>query len=445
MTTPDLRQFCYTASQRVMTGLAQELSIQPGQHYRPAGYNASRVLSLRLAGINPAYLPQIEKMRGQLGFWAGLDDKYQVRIGHDGQAVIIEIPKPKAYWARITLDDLERRQYIRPGLVATLGLGLQDEPKRIAFNSSIMGHVLLAGETRSGKTNAQRLIGWNVAHNSQPRDAKMLIFDVANRGSEWDDFSNVPNLAHPVITDTVTALQALAWLDAEVVRRAEQRYKTPKLFVLIDELKLLLDDAPDLAKEYLERLAANAAKQGIHLILGTQYPSIKALGSTDLKRNLTTRLCGRVDDASAAVNVLGLPGSGAETLGKYGDFLMRDESGLARFTVAYLEDRRVADLPRTQLARLELPELDDLNDGPKSPPPTPGPDPLEPEHVALALFEPMGINRLSRELSIGSSKAARLKEFADTIRQWAIERGHTCLPDPYGRLPDSGREQIKRE
>jgi hypothetical protein len=58
-----LKQFCYTASQRVMTGLAQELQIYPNIHYRPAGYNTARVLSLRLVGVNPHFLPKIRGMQ----------------------------------------------------------------------------------------------------------------------------------------------------------------------------------------------------------------------------------------------------------------------------------------------------------------------------------------------------------------------------------------------
>ena len=62
----ELRQFCYTASRRVMAGLAQELHIQLNVHYRSTGYNAARVLSLRLVGINPHYLSQIRSMRAPL-------------------------------------------------------------------------------------------------------------------------------------------------------------------------------------------------------------------------------------------------------------------------------------------------------------------------------------------------------------------------------------------
>jgi hypothetical protein len=52
----------------------------------------------------------------------------------------------------------------------------------------------------------------------------------------------------------------------------------------------------------------------------------------------------------------------------------------------------------------------------ESNPPIRMPDPLKPEEIEYALANPMGINRLSRALSIGSGKAKRLKEHVDNIK-----------------------------
>lgn len=421
----DLKTFCYQSSYRVLAGLAQELQIKPKVHYQPTGFNASRVLSLRLVGINPAYLPRIKGMQSQLTFWAGLSDEYQVRVGHDGHAVIVEIPKPKQFWKQVTIDDLESRRFIKRGPVATIGLGLQDNPKRIDFKESGMAHVLISGQTRSGKTTSQRLIGWNIAHNTTPEDSRLLIFDVAKRGFKWLDFANVTHLAHPIVTEVNEADKVLAWLNLEIERRATGHYTTPKIFTLIDELKALLDDSK-VAEGYLSRIASVGGEFGLHLVLATQYPQIKMLGSAELKRNVTTRLCGKVDDSQAAVNALGIADSGAESLQGYGDFLLKDFSGLSRLTVANLQPKHVETLPHAEIQPLELPDDDMVYSGPKS---VIEPDPLEPEHVALALFQPMGINKLSKELSIGNTKATRIKQFADRIRAWAITNGYRCLPE----------------
>ncbi len=246
----DLKTFCYTASDRVMAGLAQELRISPNVHYRPTGYNASRVLSLRLVGINPTYLSKVKKLQTQLTMWAGLSDEYSVRIGHDSYCIIVEIPKPKTFWKQVTMEHMENYDLFKQGAVVTLGLGLQDEPMRINFNDKAMAHVFVTGQPRSGKINTERLIAWNLAKNCSPDIAKMLIFDVAKKGFNWADFGNVANLLHPIITDVETANKVLSWLGQEIEQRASKRYTKPRIFILIDELKALLDDS-QVAEVYL--------------------------------------------------------------------------------------------------------------------------------------------------------------------------------------------------
>jgi DNA segregation ATPase FtsK/SpoIIIE-like protein len=249
----------------------------------------------------------------------------------------------------------------------------------------------------------------------------MLLFDVVKRGYNWTEFNNVSNLLHPVITDVETADKVLTWLSQEIERRATGRYLEPKIFTVIDELKALIDDSK-VAEKYLSRIASVGGEFGLHLILSTQYPQIQMLKSAELKRNVTTRLCGKVDSADAATNALGIRDSGAETLGGYGDFLLKDADNLSRLTVAHIQPKHVETLERAEIAPLELPEVDAVNNGPN-------PDPLQPEQVALALFEPTGINKLQKALGIGGQKATRVKQFADEIRAWAMANGYKCLPE----------------
>ena len=426
----NLRQFCYGSAMGVMRGLAQEFHLRPNTHYRPLGYNSARVMTLKLTGINPHYLSAITGMVNELTMWAGLDDKHKVRIGWQGYTILVEIPKPPDFWQPVTLEILAERRFIRRGPVATLGLGLQDNPLRINFAEAAMAHTFITGQTRSGKTNAQRLIGWNLVHNTAPESSKLLIFDVAKKGFKWRDFAGVAHLAHPIVSEVPEAEQVLAWLNLEIGRRGEQGYTSPRYFILIDELKALNDDSP-VAAGYLSRIASIGGEFGLHLVLSTQYPQIKLLGSAELKRNVTTRLCGRVDDAQAAHNALGIPGSGAETLQGYGDFLLRDFNGLSRLTVAKIEPTHIAALPRSDTTpQLDLPASDWVNQGPSASTPLPP----EPEPVALALFEPMGINKLAREVKargladkFSNARAQRTKAFADHIRQWALANGYRCL------------------
>jgi DNA segregation ATPase FtsK/SpoIIIE-like protein len=428
----ELNDFCNKAAMQIANGLATELGIvyvhkdestgKDRGHYWLRGYSTSRVLSVRLVGIEPSYLPKVKRMQKQLTLWAGLSDEYQVRIGHDEHAILIEVPKPKTFWDKVTIEDLESKNFIRKGAVATLGLGLMDNPIRVNFSNPATAHVFITGQTRSGKTNSEKLIAWNIARNMEPDKAKVLLLDVAKRGYNWTDFNNVSNLLHPVITDIETGDKVLAWLNQEIERRASKRYLEPKIFILIDELKALVDDSK-VATDYLSRIASVGGEFGLHLILSTQYSQIQMLKSAELKRNVTTRLCGKVDSADAASNALGIKDSGAETLGGYGDFLLKDADNLARLTVAKIEAKHIEALERAEIVSLDLPEMDAVNNGPN-------PDPLQPEMVALALFEPeLSYGKFAKHFNIGTHKVKRIKEFADSMRAWAIENGYNCLPE----------------
>lgn len=406
-----------------MRGLHQELGIVRGLHYQPAGHNTSRVMALRLRGCNPHYLDKIRGLREQLTMWAGLNDKDSVRIGHDAHAIIIEIPKPNTLWNEVTIESLQN--FVRPGPIATFGLGLQDEPKRIDFTNEEMAHVFITGQTRSGKTNTQRLIAWDLIRNTPIEEIKLIIFDVAKLGYKWKDFGNVTGLLHPVIVEINTANKVLAWLSEEINRRAESECITPRIFVIVDELKALLDDSR-VAKEYLPRIASVGGEFGLHLILSTQYSQISMLQSSELKRNVSTRLCGTVDDANAAANSLGIKNTGAEFLGGKGDFLFKNTDGLSRLTVAKLLPEHVEALPKSLLEQtIDLPDGDVTNGGPKA---KRQPDALEASEVGFALFQPMGITKLAGTLKVGSSKASRIKAFAEALRKWAIEHGYQTIP-----------------
>jgi FtsK/SpoIIIE family len=421
------KRFAYQASTQVMNGLTQEIGLWPGRDYTPVGNNSARVVLLQLRDINPHYLDSVRSMQKSLTMWAGLDDKHGVRVGFSGHNILIEIPKPQPYWKQITIETMEARRMIRRGPVATLGMGLYDDPKRINFKEEAMAHVFITGQTRSGKTNAQRLIAWNLSRNISPTEGQLIVFDVAKRGYKWRDFGSVTSLAHPVVTTIEEADAVLTWLVDEINRRAEYGYITPRLFVLIDELKALTDDSK-IASPALSRIASVGGEFGLHLILATQYPQIKMLGSAELKRNVTTRLCGKVDDASAATNALGLTGTGAETLQGYGDMLLRDFDGLGRMTVAKIEPSHVAALSHGEIGRLDLPMdgSDAINN--TSEPRYHDPDPIEPDQLAMALFAPVGINKFAAQFEIGSPKADRILKFAGAVWRAARQQGYECLP-----------------
>jgi hypothetical protein len=222
-------------------------------------------------------------------------------------------------------------------------------------------------------------------------------------------------------TDENEALRALAWACAEIDRRSENGKSLPHVFVGIDELQALLDkdtcSVVDEVGALLKDLTAVGREFNVHCLLGIQNPTASMMGGkADLKRNVVTRLVGKVDDAKAAVTATGLPGSRAEHLTGMGDMLLIPD--VKRLTAALLTEKDTAKLPRSEGKRtLDLGQyedvdhvLDQADGGSKG---GRHPDPVEPSHLAFALVYPgASLNEFYRQFSIRKDKARRVIAYA---------------------------------
>lgn len=399
--------------------LAQELQLsgQACRFIRAA--SGPRVLTLWV-DVNPRYAEKIQGMGDQLSMAARLDRDQTIRIGRGNRGTLaIEIPKPAGLCKSVVpARALPRHRGIRPGI----GFDAEFRPIAADFANPLASHLLIPGMTGGGKTNAARLLLWQLVRANDPDSVKLLLLDVRKRGIGFAPFSHVPHLLHPVVTDEHTAARALAWCASEIDRRAIERYTRPALFVCIDEAQALLQQA-----QYVKQvsdLVAVGREFGVHVLAMAQDPSADQIGSQAIKRNMS-RLVFRATDAQAALIAAGIPGSGAEKLTGPGDGLLIDQGGIKRIAVAYLAASDFEDLPYCeQVDELDISGLDD-------------PDHvsdqadlgrLEPAHVALALASGRGITWLTRELHIGSGKAARVRQYADELKAELERLSYTGIP-----------------
>ena len=409
--------------------LAQELNIKPGVHWVIRNATSGpRVLSLAV-DINPKYASKIASMGEALSMAAMLDRGQSIRVGRGNRgALAIEIPKPEALWFNISIGSLPRRR----GLLSPIGLDCDHVPALVDWSNPMTPHVLLAGATGSGKTNALRLLAYNLASQNEPGEVEFILIDTRKHGTAWRDFADVPHLGHPIVEDDDTALKILSWACAEIDRRAGNGKRKPHVFVGVDEAQDLLD------REEFVKVIGDIASVGrefnIHLLAALQNPTARQLGDASIKRNLTTRLVGRVDSATAAHVATGQKDSGAELLTGAGDFLFIEPKGVSRLTAALLTEKDIAGLPRSESTRtLDLGEYEDADhvlaqadNGSKV-----RADDLDPAQVAIALVAERGITWLCNRLSIGSAKARRVLEFADELRDALKAMGaYTTIP-PY--------------
>ncbi len=182
-------------------------------------------------------------------------------------------------------------------------------------------HTLLAGTTRSGKSEFIKTLVASLALGQHPDDLGFVFIDFKG-GADYRLLSELPHCVALATEQDMTGFtRAVDLLDAEVKRRRRllndagtpsiEGYATARrdnsglppigrLVVVVDEFARLASDA----SEQLDRLVAVAqtgAASGVHLVLATQSPH--GVVRPQMDANVALRICFRVekDEESRAV------------------------------------------------------------------------------------------------------------------------------------------------
>lgn len=232
---------------------------------------------------------------------------------------------------------------------------------------SKMPHLLIAGATGSGKSVCVNTIVMSILMNCNPDDVKFLMIDP--KKVELTQYSRLPHMIAPVITEPHGAYAALQWLVKEMQIRYEILKQLglrnisafnsrkpnkelesslsmpipdhmPFIVAMVDEFAdLMMVSSADIETP-IARIAQMARAVGIHLILATQRPSREVITGI-IKANIPTRISFKV--ASRINSQIILDDVGAENLLGNGDllFLPPGTSQLVRAQGAYISDEDI--------------------------------------------------------------------------------------------------------
>lgn len=241
----------------------------------------------------------------------------------------------------------------RKKLLVPLGLDVSGEPK--VADITKMPHVLIAGQTGSGKSVL--LNSWiaTLLFRTSPSEVKMILVDP--KRVEFTQYGKVPHLLSPVIVEPEKVVHALNWATKEM----DERYKKfaeagarniesynemagfqamPYIVIIIDELADIILFAPAEVEDHICRLAQMARATGIHLVIATQRPSVDVLTGL-IKANIPTRISFAVASMTDSRVILDSPG--AEKLLGRGDMLYipPDQAKPSRIQGAFVSDREI--------------------------------------------------------------------------------------------------------
>ncbi len=267
------------------------------------------------------------------------------------RAVGIEVPNIKPAIVRLS-SILQSRDWVESTSPLEFAIGKDITGKPVLADLARMPHLLVAGQTGSGKSVMINDILTSLLYRNTPSDLKLILVDP--KTVELTPYNDIPHLLTPVITEPEKCISALKWAVAEMERRyrtlAEVKKRNigeynqlkseegmPYIVIVIDELADLMMMAARDVEALIVRIAQKARAVGIHLILATQRPSVDVITGL-IKANVPARIA--FTTASQVDSRTIIDQMGSEKLLGQGDmlFLTSDMPKPRRVQAAFISD-----------------------------------------------------------------------------------------------------------
>jgi S-DNA-T family DNA segregation ATPase FtsK/SpoIIIE len=280
------------------------------------------------------------------------------------RAVGIEVPNVKPAMVRMA-SLLQSREWSDVKSPLGFVIGKDIAGQAVVGDLAKMPHLLVAGQTGSGKSVMINDILTSLLYRNSPSDLKLILVDP--KQVELTPYNDIPHLLTPVINEPEKCISALKWAVAEMERRLKAMAEVgrrniveynnlkkeegmPYIVIVIDELADLMMMAARDVEALIVRLAQKARAAGIHLVLATQRPSVDVITGL-IKANVPARIAFTV--ASQVDSRTIIDQIGAEKLLGQGDMLLltSDMPKPKRVQGAFIDDNetiKVNDFIRMQ-------------------------------------------------------------------------------------------------
>lgn len=253
------------------------------------------------------------------------------------RAVGVEVPNKKA--ATVNLRSIiESAVWKNNNSPLGFAIGKDISGMPVLGELETMPHLLVAGQTGSGKSVMINTLLTSLLYRNSPADLKLILVDA--KQVELTPYNHIPHLLTPVIIEPEKCISALKWAVNEMERRysllAEKKQRNitgynsankddhmPYVVIVIDELSDLMMLAARDVEALIVRIAQKARAVGIHLVLATQRPSVDVITGL-IKANVPARIAFTVSSQVDSRTIIDQ--MGAEKLLGKGDLLITTAS-----------------------------------------------------------------------------------------------------------------------
>ena len=370
-----------------------------------------------------------------------------IALNMEARSIRIEAPIPGKAAVGIEIENdrinmvtvreiIESAEFKRAESKITFAVGKDIAGKAIVADLKSMPHMLIAGSTGSGKSVCINSIITSILYKAKPEEVKLVLIDP--KVVELANYSGIPHLLIPVVTEPVKAAAALNWAVAEMDERyrkfAEEGVRElasynsvmkskgdeegvmPQVVIIIDELADLMMAAPSQVEESICRLAQKARAAGMHLIVATQRPSVDVITGV-IKANIPSRIAFAVSSQFDSRTILDM--AGAEKLVGKGDMLFnplgsgkpvrvqgtfisdQEVHDVIQFVKSQVEEVEYADNVMDTIERANVADAEKGNRDME--------DELLPEAIDLVVqAQQASVSMLQRRFRIGYNRAARI-------------------------------------
>lgn len=341
--------------------LEQELKLRKTKIFIKGFVFGPDIIRIELDLATGVNIDQFKKYDNDMKYWLNINEKPFIYI-KDGK-IMTDIIRDNRQTVGLKnmFEEILKTNLIsdcKDKFYTLLGADILGKPQLIDFSDSNTPHLLIAGQTGSGKSVLLNSMLLSIMMMYTPEEVEMILVDP--KFIELTAFSESP-YTKVVATEAEEAVSLLEGLVEEMNLRYKTFMKTKsksissfnskvektrrmkRMLMVFDEYAALMEENKEIAKRLessIKILSQKARAAGIHLIICTQSPRADII-TTAIRNNLTARVGLRVADSVASGLILDT--TGAETLLGKGDMLLKTaaSSELLRAKSPYVTEEEI--------------------------------------------------------------------------------------------------------